>query len=155
MQESAVENFLFSFWWLIFPIMWFVFGFFGMFLRYRRHRDAMDLLKTYASQGKEPPAEVSKILSGQSVDDANCNGWGGGYGYYGWRGRRYGPYWEWRRVFIFASLAIGFGVAAYYGEDWGVHGEPAFIVVAAVMGCLAIGSLIFALMARRLNGDDK
>ena len=149
-----MEKFFFSFWWLIFPIMWFGFGFFGMFLRYRRQRDAMDLLKTYAAQGKDPPPEVSKILSGQAMEDGNCGPWGGGYGY-GRRGWRSGPYWEWRRVFIFTSLAIGFGVAAYYGEDWGVHGEPAFVVVAAVMACLAVGSLIFALLARRLNGDDR
>ena len=150
-----MENFFFSFWWLIFPIMWFGFGFFGMFLRYRRHRDAMDLLKTYASQGKEPPPEVTKILSGQTADDGNCGPWGGYGGAYGWRGRRYGPYWEWRRVFIFASLAVGFGFASYYGEDYGIHGEPAFIVVAAVFACLTVGSLIFALLARRLTGNDK
>jgi hypothetical protein len=143
-----MEQFLFSFWWLIFPIMWFGFGFFGMYLRHRRHRDAMEVLKTYAAHGKEPPAEVSRILSGAS--DTSC----GGYGY-GWWGRRWGPYWEWRRVFIFTSLAVGFGIAAWYGDDWGVHGEPAFVIVAAVFACLAVGSLLFALMARRIGGDEK
>ena len=148
-----MEHVFFSFWWLIFPIMWFGFGFFGMWLRHRRHRDAMEVLKTYAAQGKEPPAEVSRILSG-AADPSSCGPWGGGYGY-GWWGRRYGPYWEWRRVFIFTSLAVGFGIAAYYGDEWGVHGEPAFIIVAAVMGCLAVGSLLFALMTRRIDGEGK
>jgi hypothetical protein len=146
-----MENFLFSFWWLIFPIMWFVFGFFGMYMRHRRHRDAMEVLKAYAAQGKEPPPEVGRILGG----DPSCGPYGG-YGYgYGWWGRRWGPYWEWRRVFIFTSLAVGFGVAAYYGDDWGVHAYPAFGIVAAVMGCLAVGSLLFALLARRIGGDEK
>lgn len=148
-----MDNFFFSFWWLIFPIMWFVFGIFGMFMRYRRQRDAIDLLKTYAAQGKDPPEEVSKILAGPG-GDGSCGSWGG-YGYYGWRGRRFGPYWEWRRVFIFTSLAVGFGLAAYYGDEWGVHGEPAFVIVATVMACLAVGSLLFALLSRGLNGDDK
>lgn len=147
-----MEHFLYSFWWLIFPLMWFGFGFFGMALRYCRHKDAMDVLKTYAAQGKEPPPEVSRILSGAA--DPSCGPYNGGYGY-GWWGRRYGPYWEWRRVFIFTSLAVGFGIAAYYGEDWGVHAFPAFGIVAAIMGCLAIGSLLFALFARRIDGDGK
>jgi hypothetical protein len=146
-----LEKFLFSFWWLIFPLSWFAFGFFGMYLRHRRHRDAMDVLKTYAAQGKEPPAEVSRILSG-SANDATCGPWGG---YSGWAARRYGPYAEWRRFFIFTSLAVGFGMAAYFGDDWGVRGEPAFVIVAAVMACLAVGSLLFALMARRLDGNEK
>jgi hypothetical protein len=142
-----VNNFFYSFWWLIFPIMGFGFGFLNMYLRYRHQRDAMELLKTYVAQGKEPPPEISKMLS-QPMSDGQWGGWGG-------CGRRGGRYWEWRRVFIFASLAIGFGLASYYGDDWGVHGEPAFVVVAAVMACLAIGSLLFALLAGRLSGDDK
>lgn len=147
-----MEKFLFSFWWLIFPIMWFGFGFLSMFLRYRRQRDFMDLLKTYAAQGKEPPPEVAKMLSEPDYYGYR-GGWGRGWG--GGCGPRGGAYWEWRRVFIFTSLAVGFGVASYYGEEWGVHGEPAFVVVAAVMACLAVGSLLFALLARRLNGDEK
>jgi hypothetical protein len=144
-----VEQFFFSFWWLIFPIMWFGFGLLGMVFRHRRHRDAMEVLKTYAAQGKEPPPEVSRILTGSA--DSSCGPWGG----YGWGARRWGPYWEWRRVFIFTSLAVGFGVAAYYGDDWGVHGEPAFGIVAAVFACLAVGALLFALLARRIDGDGK
>jgi hypothetical protein len=61
----------FSFWWLIFPIMGFGMGAFGMWMRYLRHRQTIELMKTYAAQGKDP-AEVAKIL-----------GLGPGYGAYG------------------------------------------------------------------------
>ena len=41
----------FSFWWLIFPIMGFVFGGFSMWMGYRAHKDRLELLKAYIAQG--------------------------------------------------------------------------------------------------------
>ena len=128
-------------WWLIFPIGWFIFGGFAMWLNYRRSRDAMEILKSYASQGKEPPAEILRAASGEGGPDPDADEWRGR----SWRRRcRRGPLGEWRRVVFFGALATGFWLAAHQG---GVGSHEGFMVVAVIMGALAVGSLIFATLA--------
>ena len=75
-MDSDVAWAVHSYWWLIFPIMGFAFGAFGMWMGYRVHRDRMDLMKTYAAQGKDP-AEIAKVIgaAGPGPDPY----WGGGY----------------------------------------------------------------------------
>jgi hypothetical protein len=139
-----MEDLFRSFWWLIFPIMGFAFGGFGMFMGYRAHRDRMELLRIYAEKGQTPPPEIAKAAESDPYD----------YGYgYGYRGRwaRRGPYWEWRRFIVFASLAIGFGLANYWdGGGWGWHhhgfGFP-FSILTIIFGVMAVGSLLFAILA--------
>lgn len=140
-----MEQIFRDFWWLIFPIMGFGFGAFGMFMGYRAHRDRMELLKLYAEKGQTPPPEVAKAAEADPYD------YGPYGGYYGWRRWRRGPYWEWRRVIVFASLAIGFGLANYWdGGDFGWHrhgfGFP-FGLLTIIFGVMAIGSLLFAILA--------
>ena len=145
--------FFFSFWWLIFPLMGFVFGGFGMWMSHRRSQQALDILKTYAEQGKEPPPEVMQAIQGGGVNGPGYGGpgygpgpyggYGGPWGGWGARAYRWGPYWAWRRVVIFGSLAAGFGFAAWYGGGE-THGP--FILVAIIMGCLTVGSLVFAVL---------
>jgi hypothetical protein len=146
-MDSDFYRFAFSFWWLIFPIMGFAMGAFGMFMGYRTHRDRMDVIKTMAAQGKDP-AEVAKLMGGPGPGADPYWGypsrhyWGPGWGYWG----RYGPYREWRRFIIFLCLAIGFGVASQYGgADWGT--EHAFTIVAIIMSVLAAGSFLFAVLS--------
>ena len=159
-----MEEFFWAFWWLIFPLAGFGFAAAGMWMNHRRHRDMMDLMKTYAAQGKDP-AEVAKALGlgspgpfaggpnpdslGSPPPGAEAQGvYGYGYGYgprWGgywagpWRGRwgRYGPFRYWRRCIILGCLAIGFGAAHYYGG----HGDPGrgLGLVAIILGALAIG----------------
>jgi hypothetical protein len=50
------------YWWLIFPIMWFLIHLVRIFLHHRRFSDAMAVARAYAANGKEPPAEISRIL---------------------------------------------------------------------------------------------
>lgn len=126
------------YWWLLFPIMGFAFGGFGMWLNYKRSRDALDLIKTYAAQGKEPPEALLRAVAGGE--------WGGD-----WDSRRSerrawraGPYGEIRRVVTFAALAFGFGVAAWWTGDENVR--LAFGVVAIVMGIVGLGSLVIAVL---------
>ena len=136
----------FSFWWLIFPLMGFVFGGLGMYFNHRQQQRAMDLLKIYAEQGKDPPPEVMSAVNG------GPGPWGGPYGGrwsggWGWRGAYYGgPFWAWRRVFVFAALAIGFGSASQYA-DMGHGASHAFLLVAIIMAALFVGALLFAIMA--------
>jgi hypothetical protein len=141
-----------SFWWLIFPFMGFLFGAFGMWMGYRAHRDRMELMKTYAAQGKDP-AEVAKIMGGPQDYPGGPYGpyggggpWGWGYGRWGYgRWGYWGPMREWRRVIVFTCLAVGFGVASQYGDIPGT--EHAFTIVAVIMGVLALGSFLFAIVA--------
>ena len=157
-MDTDFGRFAISFWWLIFPLMGFAFGAFGMWMGYRTHRDRMDVIKTYVAQGKDP-AEINKIMGGPALGpgaDPYWNGygypgryWGGGWGWGPWG--RFGPYREWRRFIIFLCLAIGFGVASQFGGDsrygdWGGT-EHAFTLVAIIMSVLAAGSFCFAILS--------
>lgn len=147
-----MEHIFFSFWWLIFPISGFIFGGFGMWLNYRRHKDHMDLLKSYADKGKEPPPEVLKAAAPDPLDDPYNYG---GYGYYGRRWRYRGPYWEWRRVFLFGALAAGFGYAGFVDRSFSFGSAHAFQLVAVIMGVMFAGSLMFAILASTWRNDSK
>ncbi len=156
-----------SFWWLIFPVMFFATGALQMWLRYKRHKDTLDLMKIYAAQGKDP-AEIARILGvnaqaqpgappfagGPSGATGPAADWGWPYGhwrgFYGGRGPwgRWGPYREWRRFTIFACLAVGFGLANRYSGYSGFDGaDHAFSLVAIIMSVLAAGSLIMAVVS--------
>jgi hypothetical protein len=52
-----------DFWWLIFPLSGIVFGAFQRWLAYRARRDALDLIRTYAETGREPPAALVARLN--------------------------------------------------------------------------------------------
>jgi hypothetical protein len=154
-----MRDLFYSFWWLIFPLMGFGFAAFGMWMSYLRERHRLELMKLYAQQGKDP-AEVAKLL-GQSgppppggapgYGDEWSGAWGAWGGYYGprrWRYRRWGPYREWRNFVVFLCLAVGFGLAAEYGGmDFPGRMFHPFVLVAIIMGVLAIGSLIFAVIS--------
>jgi hypothetical protein len=58
-----MEDMFRQFWWLIFPLSWFVFGAYQSWLSYRANRDTLDLIKTYAEAGREPPPELLAKLS--------------------------------------------------------------------------------------------
>jgi len=150
-----------AYWWLIFPFMGFAFGAFGMWMGYRTHRDRMELMKTMVQQGKDP-AEIAKIMGGPAGPGGPVDPyWGGGYygrhwgppwGYWG----RWGPYREWRRFIVFLCLAIGFGIASQYTDTGAEH---AFSLVALIMGVLAAGTLLFAILSTifsaNMNKNDK
>ncbi len=150
-MDSDFGRIFFAYWWLLFPLMGFAFGAFGMWMGYRTHRDRMDVIKTYAAQGKDP-AEIAKVMGGPMPGADPYYGygypgrnWGGGpWGWGGYWGR-YGPYREWRRFIIFLCLAVGFGVASQYSEIPGT--EHAFTLVAIIMGVLAAASFCFAILS--------
>ena len=54
-----------AYWWLIFPIGWFVLSIVRTALRHSYRRSTLDLLRNYAAQGKEPPPEVLALLRGE------------------------------------------------------------------------------------------
>jgi hypothetical protein len=118
---------LFQFWWLIFPLIGFGFAFWAIWLNHQRHKAAIDLLRTYASQGKDPPPELVKAL--HSGDDWNP------------------PYRDWQNAVLFGALAAAFGVMAYLHP--GTRQSTGLIVAAVVMAALFVNSLVAALLQRK------
>src|SRR5436190_21000478 len=106
---SAMESFFFSFWWLLFPLGFFIFGAWDRWLSYQRSRDRLELLRTYTAQGKDPPPELVKALHGEEeMDDGSGGPAFDPYDRYSRRAaRRYyryrwraGPYWAWRGAIV-------------------------------------------------------
>jgi hypothetical protein len=139
LEAETMEDLFRSYWWLLFPLAWFVVAGWHSWLNYQKHRDTMDMIKRYADSGKEPPAGLLDKLNAGTVDD----GWGG---YDDRRSRRY--YYRrgmggWPNVVLFGALAAGFGYASYtdiYGA-----GE-AFTIVAFVMAAVCLASLVRTLI---------
>ncbi|MFZ2031307.1 MAG: hypothetical protein WAU68_13425 [Vitreimonas sp.] len=121
-----------QFWWLIFPIMGMLCGLVAMLQQNNRQNRAMDLLRTYAEQGKEPPQELLKALSQDGEPPAMM----------GVRQDRVSG--AWWTFFVFIALTGGFGVGASSFDN---DAHSAFMVITVVMGILAFGALIMALMA--------
>jgi hypothetical protein len=46
-----MEELFRQYWWLIFPLSWFVFGAYQSWLSYKANRDTLDLIKSYAAAG--------------------------------------------------------------------------------------------------------
>jgi hypothetical protein len=141
MQDNSDWYRLFSsYWWLLFPLGSAVWGLFDTWARHRRADRALDMLKTYADQGKEPPAALIEALR-QPV-----NGWGRGY-YRGPYGRSRGP---WIPAFLFAGLAAAF-LSRFFFPDMG-HRDFGTIFIACIMAGLCLGFLASALDRR---GNDR
>jgi hypothetical protein len=117
----------FRIWWLIFPLIGFGFAFWSIWLSHQRQKAAIDLLRTYASQGKEPPPELVKAL--HSGED--------------WKG----PYREWQNAVLFGALAAAFGVMAWLHA--GTRQGSGLIIAAVVMAALFVNSLVAALLLRK------
>jgi hypothetical protein len=102
------------FWWLIFPIFWMIWALAWSWSRHSRANRALDIIKSYADQGKDPPPDLVKNLQG---------GMDGGCGPYNWR---YSPERRLHRAFVFSALAIAFGVLTFWpygdGARWHHHG---------------------------------
>ncbi|MES2862121.1 MAG: hypothetical protein V4701_11650 [Pseudomonadota bacterium] len=126
-----------SYWWLLFPLGWFVSVGFSSLLNYRKQKDALGLIKTYAERGEQPPEALMKVLD--RPIDAENEGRSYDYG----AGRRNGSAFS---LVLFAILAVGFGYASY-ADIYGAG--DAFLIVAFVMGALAAATLVQALVSRR------
>ena len=129
-----MEDLFRDYWWLIFPI-------FGMWMSVRggqsterSQQRVLDLIKSYADQGKDPPPELLAMAQkglDESVDAA------GGQG-------RNDQAWT---FITFAALAAGFGTGWYLNQAesyaW------AFLIVTVTMGVFAVGSLLVVFFGRK------
>jgi hypothetical protein len=120
-------------WWLLFPILGFAVAFYSMYLDHRRKRGWMDLMRTYAEQGKEPPANLTNAATSGDWH------WNGPPAYHG-RSR----FWDVRRAIFLGVLAGAFALLHYYGS----MNTRGFGIAAIVLGALAAGFLLMALIPR-------
>jgi amino acid permease len=140
-----MEDMFRQFWWLIFPLGWFAFGAYQNWLSYRANRDTLDLIKTYAEAGREPPAELLAKLSkrwndgdepSEVEEDERV------------RRRRHRRHWRqhtWSRVALFGCLCAGFTYAAVTDL---YEAGPAFVIVSFVMAALAVAAAVSILVDR-------
>ncbi len=135
-----MEDLFRSYWWLIFPLAGFGFAAWDRWLHYRRSRDALDLIKTYAAQGKDPPVELMRQIRGDLDEDDDAD-WAPRRRYrrYG----RYGGYWEWRTAVVTGAVAVGFWLAGEY-SDMGLEGP--FHLVAIILACVSLGHAALGLL---------
>jgi hypothetical protein len=153
-------------WWLIIvlavfavPIVQAIFEPWNRYLRYRRQRDAIDALKVYAAQGREPPPAVLDALGGRrfrwqaaaetvaeaataKASDRRSR-----------RQDRWERRWEYRNAAeplrrwnwaIFAgAVTLGFGLAWRYGHQ----NNDAYLIVAIIAGALTAAGVVTALLA--------
>ncbi|WP_293902656.1 hypothetical protein [Phenylobacterium sp.] len=154
-----MAGFFFSFWWLLFPIGFFVFGAWDRWLSYQRSKDRLDLLRTYTAQGKDPPPELLRALREDEIGDAPPGAppfdpydrYSRRYARRYYRGYwRSGPYGAWRGAIVTGAVAAGFWFTAEYadvpGLDW------PFRLVAIIMTCVAVGNLAVAVLATVFRG---
>jgi hypothetical protein len=148
-RAKDVEDLFRSYWWLLFPLGYFVATGFDQWLKYRRHRDTLDLIKSYADQGREAPPELLARLNARDsiaddleADDEPHNDRAVRRRYRSRYRRERG----WYQVVLFGALASGFGFAA--ATDIYGAGE-AFVIVTFVMGALCLASLVSVLTSRR------
>ena len=139
-----MNDFFSSYWWLLFPLGFFVFGAWDRWLSYQRSKDRLELLRSYTSQGKDPPPELIRALQGDEPPEPPPEG-----AYMSRQDRRYGrrywrrgPYGAWRAALVTGSVAAGFWFASEYADLPGV--DWSFRMVAIIMTCVAVGNLVAA-----------
>lgn len=136
-----MEDLFRDYWWLIFIIPWVIGGAFSSAMGYRRDRDKIDLIRTYAEKGQEPPEALLKSLDRDEdryYRRGRCRG-------RGWRHEG-----SWFSVVFFGIMAGGFGYASYrdiYGAGEG------FLIVTVVLGALAVASLVSILVGGGYRSD--
>lgn len=102
----------------------------AIWLRHRRQIATLDLLRTYAAQGKDPPAEIVNIVRN-----------GGG---------AYGRYRDWRAAILMGSLTAAFAGLAYFSSA--PRPQHGFVISAVILGALTLGYFLSALIRPRHDG---
>lgn len=130
-------EFFASYWWLMFPIGGMLMGLVGMITHYNHRNETLKILKSYADQGKDPPAA---LLDALRTDEDRAYDWR-----YSRRYGRCGPWNTWRRVVVWGALAAGFSYAGHYTQMGEANGI--FSALGVAFGIAAAASLIFALIS--------
>ena len=140
-----MEDLFRSYWWLLFPLAWFVSSGFSSFLNYRRQKDTLKLIQAYAEKGQEPPEALMKVLD--RPIDADTEMWSSG------RSGRSGRPGDgsWFSVVLFGVMGAGFAYASYSNM---YEAGDAFLIVSFVLGALCLASLVSALRSGGRGSRD-
>lgn len=127
-------EFFHDYWWLIFPLFGLVMAVWGMVSYESRNKQVMNLIKSYVDQGKDPPAELLKLAAEGSDYSAKTP-------------QSRGEHRNAWTFITFAAMAAGFTTGWWFvrGEDFAFP----FLIVAVVMGVLAVGALFILVFARK------
>ncbi|WP_420432897.1 hypothetical protein [Hyphobacterium sp.] len=135
---------LFSrFWWLLFPLGFFVIAGWNSYMSYKRTQVKVELLKTYAQSGNTPPPELIAALDKDSdnakefLDDQSRHGSGHGGGSTAFL------------VILFSGLA---GVFTYVGYTGWLGDTTSMYFVAMILAVLAVAFLFGGLFGRKRRG---
>lgn len=141
-----MEELFRDYWWLIFPIFGMAWAVWDMASSDRRQRDAMEALRFYAQQGKDPPPELIRLAlrdeEGLGLHGEFAIGEAGAKGL----GPKRGDSRVWRLI-VFAALAAGFGAGWWWvrAEDFAF----ALLIVTVTMAVLALGALALLVFDRK------
>ena len=142
-------DFFSHYWWLIFVLVWPISRIIGSFTHYNHRSEMLKMLKSYADQGKEPPAALLDAMKSDDRGDYDDY-----YARKRWRRYRGG---NWGGAVAFIALAAGFGYAGYYGH-LGSDASPIFLALAIGFGigaiAMTIGAIICSLNAPRFDPRD-
>ena len=132
MNRQVPEIYWYLFWVGLVVVME-AFGFFMATIIHRRNMRVLDLLKSYADKGIEPPAAVAELLSEQVMDPTRA-----------WKSSPRGARLERFVGFLFTACVIG-GVAWWLVNSAG----PAWAVYPAVSAAVffSVGAIGFLLTA--------
>lgn len=137
MNDYGAADFFASYWWLLFPLAFFVAGGWNSLMRYQRTKAKIDLIKSYAAAGKEAPADLLA-----SLDEDDDDGWTQMDGTSSGDSRGGSAF----LVVLFAGLA---GVFAYAGYSEMLGRNEEFYFVALILGVLSVSFLAASLFGGR------
>lgn len=129
-----------DYWWLLFPLGFFVIAGWNSFMSYKRTQAKVELLKAYAKSGNAPPPELVAALNKSSDDgsqwhDKEDEGSGGGSTAF--------------LVILFAGLS---GVFTYVGYTGWLGDTTSMYFVAMILAVLAVAFLFGGLFGRKRRG---
>src|SRR5690606_10330832 len=125
-----MEDLFHSYWWLLFPLAWFIGGGWTSWLNYRARRDALKLIPTYADKGQEPPAELLRVINRRDGFDAMFDEDEPK------EGKSSSTNWGWYQVALFGGLGVGLGWLSTTNVLGDEGLADAFLIAAVVMGAL-------------------
>jgi hypothetical protein len=115
---------------------------FDMWLKHRRIRETLELMRTYVAQGKDPPTELLDSLKQR-------DGWmGGGVGTGWWRSPRQ----AWHGALGFSCGAAAIWLWGVLEPDSWPHHPHGPLILAVLMGAVALASLLTALFWHTFDG---
>ena len=136
-MDGEVPEIYWYLFWVGLAIVVEAFGFYMVTVIHRRNMRVLDLLKSYADRGIDPPADVAKLLSEQVSDPGQA-----------WRTSARGARLERFIGFLFTGCVIG-GVAWWLidaaGPSWAVYPT---VTAAVFFSVGAVGFLLTALVTR-------